>query len=914
MLEEEYQLDYFRNNGLERKVCKKCGAAFWTRDPKREICGDAPCEPYSFIGNPVFRPHSLEEMREAFLSFFERHGHTRVERYPVAARWRDDIYLTIASIADFQPYVTSGEVPPPANPLTISQPCIRLNDLDSVGRSGRHLTTFEMMAHHAFNSPGEEIYWKDRTVELCDEFISSIGGDLNAVSYKEHPWIGGGNAGPSVEVLIGGLEVATLVFMSLGRTPTDKPPVDLDGELYYPMQTRVVDTGYGLERFVWASKGSPTIYDAVFPEMVSRLMHSAGLDHLLEKTEYTKILALNAKYAGLMDITGSNLYTMRKQIAAQIGVPLDKLQKMITPLERVYAIADHTRCLSYMLGDCIVPSNAQEGYLARLVIRRTLRMMEEIGLEENLADLIEMQMTIIGIDSFEQAPHVIREIVENEIVKYQNTMERGTRIVQKLARSYKKKSERIPLQELITLYDSHGIPPEIVRDVASEEGAVVELPDNFYSLIADVHSESTPEKSEVDEFAPYRERIESLPATKKIFYEQPCEIEFEAMVLDHFDGYVVLDQTLFYPEGGGQPADTGTLVTEDAMARVDHTIKVGDVILHQIKGATLKRGERVKGMVDEERRWAMMRHHTGTHVLLHAAREVLGRHIHQAGAQKGRESSRLDIRHYKHITPDELRRIEIAANRLVLADLPVYVKFEDRTKAEQKYGFDLYQGGVPPGKEIRVVKVSGDVQACAGTHCRSTGEIGPIKIIRIEHIQDGIERLEFAAGTAAIYYMQQIEQILSGAASILSVQRENLPQTVERFFTEWKEQKKEIERLQAKLVELEMNQLTGEIIGGTAVTVHALDASPKELVALATGIANRGGVALIAGGGERVHVVVASGVEQVKAGDVVREVCAILGGKGGGKPGLAQGGGPDRDRLDEALEAGRNRIVAMLNG
>src|SRR5512136_1059272 len=181
MLEDEYLLDYFRDHGLERRVCPACGSGFWTRDPERTLCGDAPCEPYRFIGNPVLRLHTLDEMREAFLSFFERNGHARIERYPVVARWRDDIYLTIASIADFQPFVTAGIVPPPANPLTISQPCIRLNDLDSVGRSGRHLTLFEMMAHHAFNSPTEEIYWKEHTVELCDQFIASIGGNLEQV-------------------------------------------------------------------------------------------------------------------------------------------------------------------------------------------------------------------------------------------------------------------------------------------------------------------------------------------------------------------------------------------------------------------------------------------------------------------------------------------------------------------------------------------------------------------------------------------------------------------------------------------------------------------------------------------------------------------------------------------------------------
>ena len=694
MLEEEYQLEYFKTQGLTRKVCKKCGSAFWTRDKSREICGDAPCEPYSFIGKPVFRTHTLDSMREAYLSFFENHGHTRVERYPVVARWRDDIYLTIASIADFQPFVTGGIVPPPANPLTISQPCIRLNDLDSVGRSGRHLTTFEMMAHHAFNTPTEEIYWKDRTVELCDQFIASIGGNINDVTYKEHPWIGGGNAGPSVEVLIGGLEIATLVFMSLGRQKTQEPGYELNGEMYYPMNLRIVDTGYGLERLVWASKGSPTIYDAVFPEMVSRVMRSAGLLHILDNKEYTKILALNAKFAGLMDISGTNLYQLRKKVAAAIDISPEKLDKMITPIEKVYAVVDHTRCLAYMLGDCIVPSNVREGYLARLVIRRTLRMMNELNIQEPLADLVEEQTKIIGMNSFEQDISVVREIVDRETVKFASTLERGTRIVQKIAKSYKAKSQRVPLSEIMTLYDSHGIQPEMVRDIASKEGAVIDLPDNFYSMVADMHSESKKEVAE-DKTSGYSGRIAGLPPTRKLYYEQSSDIEFEAVVLDFFDGYVVIDQTLFYPDGGGQPADTGTLVSSDSMVRVDGVIKIGEVILHHITGGILRRGERVKGMVDEERRWSLMRHHTATHILLHAAKDVLGAHIHQAGAQKGSESSRIDIRHFKHITPEELRNIETKANRMIMESLPVEISVEDRTKAEQKYGFSLYQGEYP---------------------------------------------------------------------------------------------------------------------------------------------------------------------------------------------------------------------------
>jgi len=453
----------------------------------------------------------------------------------------------------------------------------------------------------------------------------------------------------------------------------------------------------------------------------------------------------------------------------------------------------------------------------------------------------------------------------------------------------------------------------MVKEIAAKEGAVVDLPDNFYSIVADMHSESKHEKEE-DATAKYTERAAALPPTKKLYYEQPSDIEFEAVVLDFFDEYAVLDQTLFYPEGGGQPADTGTLVSAESMIRVDSVVKVGEVVLHHIAGGVLRRGERVKGMVDEERRWSLMRHHTATHILLHATKEILGAHIHQAGAQKGAESSRVDIRHFKHITPDELHRIEIAANRMIMTSQPVEISVEDRTKAEQKYGFSLYQGGVPPGREIRVVKVAGDIEACAGTHCRNTGEVGVIKVIRVEHIQDGIERIEFAAGVAAVYYMQHLEQIVTASADTLSVQSENLPATVTRFFTEWKDQKKEVERMSARLVELEMRALIAESIGGINVVVKRIDLPQKELSALASSVAEKGGVALIAGAGETARVVLASGNPKVNAGEIIGQVCGLLGGKGGGKPSMAQGGGPDAGQLDFALKVGRERIIASING
>ena len=193
-LESEYFLSYFEEHGFQRTRCQSCEVWFWTRDPDREICGEPPCGEYSFIGDPGFEESfSLEEMRETFLSFFADRDHERIDPYPVAAnRWRDDVLLTQASIYDFQPHVTSGSAPPPANPLVVSQPCIRMEDIDNVGRTGRHTMAFEMGGHHAFNADsdadyayGGEVYWKDETVEYCDALLEAVGADLEEVVYIE---------------------------------------------------------------------------------------------------------------------------------------------------------------------------------------------------------------------------------------------------------------------------------------------------------------------------------------------------------------------------------------------------------------------------------------------------------------------------------------------------------------------------------------------------------------------------------------------------------------------------------------------------------------------------------------------------------------------------------------------------------
>ncbi|MFC6722578.1 alanine--tRNA ligase [Halobacteriaceae archaeon SHR40] len=911
-LDDEYELDYFEENGFHRLSCSECGATFWSRDGSRETCGEPPCDTYDFLDDPGFaEEYTLEEMREAFLSYFEERGHERIDPYPVAAnRWRDDVLLTQASIYDFQPLVTSGETPPPANPLTISQPCIRMQDIDNVGKTGRHTMAFEMMAHHAFNAredvEGEyayegEVYWKDKTVEYCDTLLEELGADIEEVTYIEDPWVGGGNAGPAIEVIYKGLELATLVFMSLEQDP-DGEYLLKDGNHYSQMDTYVVDTGYGLERWTWMSQGTPTIYEAIYPEMIAFLRENAGISYTDEENA---IVHDAARLSGNLDIDDvDDVEAARGEIADELGVDVDQLRELLAPLESIYAVADHCRTLAYMLGDGIVPSNVGTGYLVRMVLRRTKRLTNTVGIDAPLDELVDMQAERLDYENRD----TIRDVVRTEVEKYRETLDRGTRRVEQLAEEYAAEGEPIPTEELVELYDSHGIQPDMVEEIASDHDADVDVPDDFYSLVASRHSDETGESGTESGLDP--DEFEDLPATDRLYYEDQSRMEFEAVVLDVIereDGYdVVLDQTMFYPEGGGQPADHGVLSTDDLTTDVTDVQIVGDVVIHRTEDNPGK-GDFVRGKIDSRRRRRHMRHHTATHLVGHAARQVLGDHIRQAGAQKSEDSARLDVKHYESITREQVKEIELLANELVMENASVDQEWLDRNEAEESYGFDIYQGGIPQGEQIRLIHAREDTQACGGTHVSRTGDVGAIKILGTERIQDGVIRLTYAAGDAAIEATQATEDALRDAAEVLDVSPMDVPETAQRFFDEWKARGKRIDELKEELADVRA-QGGGdgeevELDGTTAVIQH-LDGDMDELRATANALVEDGKVAVIGSGvdGAQFVVAVPDGVG-IDAGDVVGELAGRVGGGGGGPPDFAQGGGPDSDALEDALAA-----------
>ncbi len=908
----EFELPFFKEQRFTRRKCPNCGSHFWSSNPDQQTCGEVPCQPYTFIDNPpTKRGYDVREMRIQFLDYFAERGHTRVKPYPIVARWRDDVYLVGASIYDFQPYVTDGTMPPPANPLVISQPCIRFTDIEQVGPSaGRHMTIFEMGGHHAFNYPNKEAYWKDETVRYHHDLLSNVlGVPSDLITYKEHFWSGGGNAGPDLEGIVAGLEISTLVFM--------KYRVQQDQLIEMPIRT--VDTGYGMERWSWLSQGSPSGFHAIYGPVLRQVLSLAKVD-VDQKIVKTLTTAVGMYYSERSPWRPSAV----TWISQQTGLETRDVQKIVSQLEGAYALTDHAKASIFLLAEGVVPSNVGEGYLARLIIRRAARLARQLGIFEMLPDIAEAQVKFWGGD-FRMLRDMRSEIMEGfriEAKKYQETISRGSEVVVRLAKELSGAgTKKVPVEKLVELYDSQGLPPEIVKESAEKAGVEVEVPENFLTLVAERHSQPKTEQ-EQDTLESLQEKLADT-STRPLYYEDQYKTRFKAKIVARVsEKAVVLDQTCFYPQGGGQPGDRGELRFGKNIVKVVDVHKAGNSIIHFLEGPVSSDAELVEGEIDWPRRQSLMRHHTATHALLGATRRVLGEHVWQAGAQKDVETSRLDITHYREITEKERQRIERLVNQVILRNLPVQANFLSREKAEAKYGFRLYQGGAVPGAKIRVVRIQGwDTEACGGTHCRRTGELGIFKIEKTDRLQDGVERIIFSAGESALKHINQFYETLTKTSEIMGTSPERLPEVAKLLVNERDSLTKELKKLREKAIETRVKHFTRKAKPvGSARVIVAKIARRKDVqtVDLANQLKEGGPdmVAVLFEVSDRVQVVVAVGDEALKAGvnagEIAAESSRILGGGGGGRPFFAIGGGPKKEEVDAAMARAREVLARQL--
>ncbi|MCK4366147.1 MAG: hypothetical protein KAW45_08850, partial [Thermoplasmatales archaeon] len=508
-----------------------------------------------------------------------------------------------------------------------------------------------------------------------------------------------------------------------------------------------------------------------------------------------------------------------------------------------------------------------------------------------------------------------------------------------------KEKKTIDKKELITLYDTHGMQPEIVKNIAKAQGAEIKIPDNFESMIAELHSHEIKEEK--------KETIkQKLPETEKLYYKDHYKKEFDAKVIWAKGSEIILDKTAFYPEGGGQPGDIGYILNNGKKIKVKNTIKTGNTIVHLIDGK-LKVEDKVHGVIDWDHRYTLMKHHTGTHVVNGALRHLLGEHVWQAGSQLGLNDARFDFSHYKAISESEKKQIEELVNKFIKKAIPVEKKIMDRNTAEKTFGFRLYQGGVPPGNSIRVLNIPNiDVEACGGTHLNNISEVEKIRIIKTERIQDGVNRIIFAAGKMADAHLEgeielcskiisqldgvydikeekDVSQQLQEISNIYSVPVNQIEKTITRFLKETDIKKKQVKNLTKACNDLfnewkKSQKDKKKVSGGDIETlINNAETIPGTKIKVTTGISSSDGTAtagaIIKEGNYVAHIYdgkklvsMASDNVNIDLREIAPELGKILGGSGGGKPKMTQCGGPNRDKIDEALELAKKLTKKKL--
>jgi len=884
--ERYYKVKLFDDERFERKSCATCKRFYWTIDENRVNCPDHSDDTYSFIGNPpTAKRFDYTQAWKEVESFFVKNGHTSVNRYPVVCRWRDDLYFTIASIVDFQRVMGSKVVFEfPANPLVVPQTCLRFKDLENVGVTGRHFSSFCMIGQHSI--PNSNGYWKDECVDLDYRLLTEqFGIDKKEVVFVEDVWEGGGSFGSSLEFFVNGLELGNAVF------------TEFQGDLsnYKTLDQQIIDMGAGLERFAWLTMGTPTAYDCCFGPITNNLLQQAGIDtnDELLVTYFTKIAKHLEQFSDLSEV--------RKHAIKSAGLSDEQINKIITPLEGVYLIVDHVRTLIFAISDGALPSNVGGGYNLRMMLRRIISTMNRLSLKFDMGEMVDMQIDYLKntYPELEKTREDIKTIIGIESDRYENSKLRMEKIVSNL-------NQKPTVDDLIRLYESDGVTPDYLKEMK----VISDIPSTFYSKLSELHQSK--KQKEQDQVS-----LEGLPDTELLYYGDDPK-EFDANVLKSFDKYVVLDKTSFYARGGGQEPDHGTIENFEVVDVSKH----GNIIVHELKNGIPKEGSAVSCVVNSKRRDSITKNHTSTHILNSSSRSVLGSWVWQHSAFKEEDHARLDITHHSALTDDEITKIEDLANSVVRKNIPVTIENFDRGTAEQKYGFKIYQGGIVPVKSIRIVSIEDfDIEACGGTHVKQTDEIELIKITRTKRIQDGVVRIEFVSGDTALDYVKRHDADLIKKSSELKDK------------TELKEKRQEQKQELREKFPLLVENIIQSKIGSTIVDEIVVDITEHGKpnfcctdsdqydeffhIGLGEKLIEKDPWMVYCGifeDGDKIRAIIYSGDQAAndkKAGDIAKIVSEILGGAGGGNQRFAQGGGKDKSKKNDAIEKVKSMVLEV---
>ncbi|RII78688.1 alanine--tRNA ligase [Pseudomonas monteilii] len=867
----------------------------------------------------VEEPMKSAEIREAFLRFFEEQGHTRVASSSLIPNNDPTLLFTNAGMNQFKDCFLGAEKRAYTRAVS-SQKCVRAggkhNDLENVGYTARHHTFFEMLGNFSFgdyfkrdaitfawtfltsdkwlNLPKEKLWvtvyatddeaydiWT-KEVGVPEERMVRIGDNKGAPYASDNFWTMGdtGPCGPCTEIFYdhgadiwGGppgspeedgdryIEIWNNVFMQFNRTA--------DGVLH-PLPAPSVDTGMGLERV------------------------SAVLQHVHSNYEidlFQNLLAAAAKAIGCSNDGQASLKV----------------------------VADHIRSCGFLIADGVLPSNEGRGYVLRRIIRRACRHGNKLGAKGSFFYQIVAALAAEMGEAFpelkSQQAHIER-VLKAEEEQFAKTLEQGLRILeQDLAQL---KGDVVPGDVVFKLYDTYGFPMDLTADIARERELTID--EAGFEREMDAQRERARSASAFG--MDYNSLVKVDSATEFLGYDATegqgkiIALYKDGQSVDQLgegeQGVVVLDRTPFYAESGGQVGDTGFLQAGAARFDVRDTTKTGGAFLHHgvVASGALVIGSPVEAKVDADVQHATSLNHSATHLLHEALRQVLGEHVQQKGSLVDSQRLRFDFSHFEAVKPEQIKALEDIVNREVRKNTPVQTELTDIETAKAKGAMALF--GEKYGDTVRVLSMGGDfsVELCGGIHAKRTGDISLFKIISEGGVASGVRRIEAVTGAAALAYLNAAEEQVKEAAQLVKGNRDNLIDKLSAVLERNRQLEKQLEQLQAKAASAAGDDLSNAAVEvkGAKVLAARLDGQDgKALLALVDQLKNKLGHAVILLGSEHEgKVVLVAGVtkdlsSQLKAGDLMKQAAAAVGGKGGGRPDMAQGGGVDVAALDQAL-------------
>lgn len=870
------------------------------------------------------------EIRQKFLDFFARKDHKILPSASLIPQNDPTLLWINAGMAPLKDYF-SGEATPPKTRIATAQKCIRTNDIENVGHTARHQTFFEMLGNFSFGDyfKEEAITWgyEFLTEELNlnpDNFVISIFKDddeafkiwhekigvpadrIVRMGKEENFWeIGTGPCGPCSEIhydrgeefgCAGGcelgcdcdryLEIWNLVFSQYNKTES--------GE-YVDLPDKNIDTGVGLERLASLLQDTPTNFETdLFKPIIDYITDHCAVEY------------------GQQEET---------DIALKV-------------------IADHSRSVTFAIGDGALPSNEGRGYIVRRLLRRAVRYARELNLESPfLHQIVPVIVDIMGdyYSTIQKKEEQIKKIIKQEELKFQETLAQGMEILEQVITELEEQAvTEIPGEKVFMLYDTYGFPKELTAEIAQERGFTIDEPgyekamERQRARAREAREDHDREHKRVELFKSIRKQVENVEFIGYNNYK--AETEVVSLVQDEEkmtsvpagqEAEVVLAKTPFYAENGGQVGDQGIISGASGRAEVIDTQELAEVIVQQVKvtEGELTTGEQVTASVDTELRKAAARNHTGTHLLHQVLKEVLGDHVNQSGSLVSPERLRFDFTHFEAVTESEIKEIETRVNNQILANLPVVTEEMSLEVAKEEGVTALF--GEKYGEQVRVVK-AGDYskELCGGTHVESTGELGLFKIISESGIAAGTRRVECVTGKEALQYVNEQEEVIATLADKLKVHPEEVVQKVDKQQERIKELESEIASLKDKLAAFQTEELiteAEEIKGIKVIIERVTDLDAEGLRKMGDELKAELDSGIIILGSQLsdkvlfVAMVTEDLVEQgYHAGDIIGQVAQVAGGGGGGRSDMAQAGGSQPEKTTAALDEARE-IIGSAN-